>query len=72
MTTSEGWITVDLDLQRNTAAIQKFVAQSFVRNHGDHAIMMAMAEMLSDKGAMQADHWRKIINLIEEIQNGNE
>lgn len=71
---NEEWVNVEKDPDRNKAVIRTVVAKSFIRNFGDRAIMMAMAEMLSDDAVAKktADHWKAIVNEIARLQNGNE
>ena len=62
---------VEPDPERNKAVMQEVIARSFIRCHGDKAILMAMAEMLDEK-ARRPEDWRKIIDLIARFQNGDE
>lgn len=66
---SEGeWTEAELSEEENRKRMVVYIARAFVRNHGEAAIMMAMAEMLDPKKGRMAANWREVVNEIERIQ----
>jgi len=62
----EEWEDISLDKQENFQKIQQTIARSLIRNHGDHAHLMALEEMLKDNANQNG--WRLVLNFIDEIQ----
>lgn len=58
-------------IEWNRKVAVKHLAVAFIDNHGEAAIMMAIAEMTSDKALTNgtADKWRDVITEIERIQS---
>lgn len=79
---SEPWVTVDNNPElteeqiheRNRRVVIKHLAVTFIQQHGEHAIMRAMEEMLGENAEAKrtTDRWREVINEIERIQNESE
>ena len=64
----EEWKEISLNNQENFREIQKVIAQSLIRNHGDHAHLMALGEMLKDNANQEG--WRLVLNFIDEFNKG--
>ena len=69
MESEEEWMNVSLNNQENLRKVQETIARSLIRNHGDHAHLVALEEMLKDNANQNG--WRNILNLIDELQGEN-
>ena len=69
MKSEEGWTNVSLNNQENLRKVQETIARSLIRNHGDHAHLVALEEMLKDNANQNG--WRNILNLIDELKGEN-
>jgi len=64
----EEWKEISLDKRENFQKIQETIARSLIRNHGDHAHLMALGEMLKDNANQEG--WRLVLNFIDEFNKG--
>jgi hypothetical protein len=65
----EKWEDISLNTQENVRKIQQTIARTLIRNHGDHAHLMALEQMLKDNANQNG--WRSVLDFIDEIQGEN-
>ena len=68
MQSEEEWKEISLNEKENFQKIQETIARSLIRNHGDHAHLVALEAMLKDNANQIG--WRIILNLIDEFNKG--
>lgn len=59
---------ISTDEEANQSVVQRVIAKQMLRVHGDMAHMMVLMEMSDDNSKIKNDHWRKILQLMDELK----
>jgi hypothetical protein len=57
-------------METNEKIINLAVARQLIRVHGEQAHLVALSEMLSKEDATHQKRWRRVLNLVDELNKG--
>jgi len=64
------WHLISTNMETNEKIINLAVARQLIRVHGEQAHLVALSEMLSKEDATHQKRWRRVLNLVDELNKG--
>jgi hypothetical protein len=66
----EKWHPISLNRETNEKILDRAVARQLIRVHGEQAHLIALSEMLSKESATHQKKWRRVLDLVDELNKG--
>jgi hypothetical protein len=66
----EKWHPISLNRETNEKILDRAVARQLIRVHGEQAHLIALSEMLGTEDATHQKKWRRVLDLVDELNKG--